>query len=251
MGSAAARLLHLGGYRVVILERPAPLAVRRLVSFAEAVFLGRMEVEGVAAVRVEVAALGAGPGDPRAIALAVDPAGDCLGRLAPAVLVDARMVKQAQDTRPEQAPLVIGLGPGFRAGRDVHAAVETQRGPDLGCVFWEGEPAGDTGEPAPVEGHTHARVLRAPVAGVFRGRVGLGQRVEAGATVGDVDGRPVIAAIGGVVRGLLAEGVAVSAGVKVGDVDPRDLAADRISDKARAVAAGVLEAVALGLARRR
>jgi xanthine dehydrogenase accessory factor len=132
----------------------------------------------------------------------------------------------------------------------VHAVVETHRGPGLGSVLWDGEAAGDTAEPAPVLGHTHDRVLRAPCAGVFRARVGLGAHVEAGASVGEVDGRPVISALAGSVRGLLADGVRVEAGVKLGDVDPRaGVAADRISDKARAVAAGVLEAVALGLAR--
>jgi xanthine dehydrogenase accessory factor len=251
MGSAAARLLHLAGYPVVILEHPAPLAVRRLVCFAQAVFAGQAEVEGVTGVRVDLGALRAGALETRAIPVAVDPAGESLVRLVPGVLVDARMVKQPQDTRPGHAPLVIGLGPGFRAGHDVHAVVETQRGPDLGRVLWEGQAAGDTGEPAPVQGHTYARVLRAPSAGVFRGGVRLGQRVEAGALVGEVDGRPVAAAIAGVVRGLLADGVPVSAGAKLGDVDPRDVAADRISDKARAVAAGVLEAVAQGLARLR
>ena len=232
---------------MVVLERPEPLAVRRRVAFAEAVFAGRVEVEGVGAARVDAP-------DPLVwpegvIPVVVDADGASLGRLTPQVLVDARMAKRALDTRRDQAALVIGLGPGFRAGRDVHAVVETQRGPGLGSVIWEGEAAGDTSEPAPVLGHTHDRVLRAPCAGVFHGRVALGAQVDAGASVGEVDGRPVISALGGFVRGLLADGVRVEAGVKVGDVDPRGVAADRISDKARAVAAGVLEAVALGLAR--
>ena len=245
MGSAAARLLHLSGHRVVILERPQPLAVRRLVAFAGAVFQARVEIEGVAAMRVE----DLGGDHAGAIPLLVDPEARSLPRLQPDVLVDARMAKAPLDTRREQARVVIGLGPGFHAGRHVHAVVETQRGPDLGRVIWDGEAATNTSEPAPVLGHTHERVLRAPCPGVFRGRVRLGERVEAGATVGEVDGQAVIALVGGILRGLLADGVRVEAGVKLGDVDPRGVPADRISDKARAVAAGVAEAVALGLRR--
>jgi xanthine dehydrogenase accessory factor len=246
LGSAAARLLHLAGYRVVVLEQPAPLAVRRLVAFAEAVFVGRAEVEGVAAALVPASDLGEGLPE-GVIPVAVDAEGGSLERLRPDALLDARMAKAPLDTRRDQARVVIGLGPGFQAGRDVHAVVETHRGPDLGRVIWEGAAAGDTSEPAPVLGHTHDRVLRAPCGGVFRGRVRLGERVEAGTRVGDVEGRPVIAVVGGSVRGLVADGVRVDEGVKLGDVDPRSVPADRISDKARAVAAGVLEAVAMGL----
>jgi xanthine dehydrogenase accessory factor len=249
MGSAAARLLHLSGHRVVILERAAPLAVRRLVAFADAVLQGRVEVEGVAGVRMDALDLDHGEPAAGAIPVLVDPEGLALDRLRPRVLVDARMAKAPLDTRPDQAPLVVGLGPGLHAGRHVHAVVETQRGPDLGRVIWEGEAAPNTSEPAPVLGHTHERVLRAPCAGIFQGRARLGLRVEAGEVVGEVGGQPVIAAVGGILRGLLADGVAVGAGVKVGDVDPRGTPADRISDKARAVAAGVAEAVALRGAR--
>jgi xanthine dehydrogenase accessory factor len=246
LGTAAARLLHLGGYRVAVLEQPAPLAVRRLVCFAEAVFRGRIVVEGVEGRRVDAATL-AGALAEGVVPVAVDPEGQSLPRLRPDALVDARMAKECLDTRRQQASLVIGLGPGFHAGRDVHAVVETQRGPGLGRVLWEGEADRDTSEPAPVLGHTHDRVLRAPCAGVFLGRVALGDAVPSGATVGEVDGQPVRAALGGWLRGLMADGVRVEAGMKLGDVDPRPVPADWISDKARAVAAGVLEAVARGL----
>jgi xanthine dehydrogenase accessory factor len=229
---------------VVILERAEPLAVRRLVAFGDAVLRGRVEVEGVAAVRVEAA----GQEEAGVLPVLVDPQGRCLSALRPQVLVDARMAKAPLDTRREQAPLVIGLGPGFHAGRDVHAVVETQRGPDLGRVIWDGPAVADTSEPAPVLGHTHGRVLRAPRAGAFRaGAARLGDTVAVGQVVGEVDGEVVVVAIGGLLRGLLADGVRVEAGTKLGDVDPRGLPADRISDKARAVAGGVLEAVAVGL----
>ena len=246
MASAAARLLFLAGFRVTVLEREPPLAVRRRVSFAEAVLSGEVLVEGVRGLRTapwEVPA--EAPGH---VPVVVDPDGSTLASLGAAVLVDGRMAKRNLGTARVDASLVIGLGPGFEAGLDVHAVVETQRGPDLGRVHWAGRAQADTGAPSPVQGKTRERVLWAPRAGVFRGAVAIGALVEAGQTVGDVDGVPVVAGISGLLRGLVAGGVVVSGGTKLGDVDPRGTAVDpaRLSDKARAVSAGVLEAVLAG-----
>jgi xanthine dehydrogenase accessory factor len=249
MASAAARLLFCCGFPVLVLETKAPLAVRRLVSFAEAVRKGSIVVEGVEGRRVEPedvpAALDAGGFVP----VVVDPEAACRVSLAPQVLVDARMAKRSLDTSRDQAPLVIGLGPGFVAGEDVHAVVETQRGPALGRVLWSGPAEADSSVPAPVLGFTEERVLRAPRSGVFRATRGIGELVAARGSVGEVEGAPVTAAIGGLLRGLLADGVRVEEGVKVGDVDPRGRAvtAAQVSDKGRAVAAGVLEAVLVAL----
>jgi xanthine dehydrogenase accessory factor len=249
MATAAARLLHLAGFPVLVLERKRPLAVRRLVCFAEAVFRGDVTVEGVTARRVgrhEMAGAAL-----RFVPVVIDAAGTCLNEYRPVVLVDGRMAKQNLGTRLGQARLVIGLGPGFEAGRDVDAVVETQRGPALGRVLWSGAAEADTNVPAAVAGHTEDRVLRAPCAGSFRGLAALGTMVTAGQVVGEVDGHGVTAAIPGLLRGLLADGVEVGDGVKVGDIDPRGASIDPglVSDKARAVAAGVLEAVHIGLRR--
>lgn len=243
MASAAARLVFLAGFRVVVLEREAPLALRRRVAFAEAVFAGACEVEGVPGRRVEAEALAGAGSD--AVLVAVDPQGASLGALRPDVVVDGRMAKRNLGTRMTDAPLVIGLGPGLGAGTDVHAAVETQRGPDLGAVRWHGETEADTGVPAAVLGHTSARVLRAPVTGRIVAHRAIGALVAAGeavARVGDVD---VVAEIAGMVRGLVADGVVVEAALKIGDIDPRGTLVDpaRISEKGRAIAAGVLEAI--------
>jgi xanthine dehydrogenase accessory factor len=249
MASAAARLLFSCGFPVIVLEAPNPLAVRRLVSFAEAVREGSATVEGVTGRLVEkeevAAALAAGGFVP----VVVDPEAACRRLLAPEVLVDARMAKCRTETERSQASLVIGLGPGFVAGADVHAVIETQRGRDLGRVIWSGPAEADSSVPAPVLGFTTERVLRAPRAGIFRGDFRIGDVVGAGARVGAVGGEPVEAGIGGLVRGLIADGVHVEAGVKVGDIDPRGSSEDaaRLSDKGRAVAAGVLEAVLVGL----
>jgi xanthine dehydrogenase accessory factor len=154
------------------------------------------------------------------------------------------MMKAPGGTARTQAPLVVGLGPGFTAGLDVHAVVETQRGPDLGRVLWSGTAEPDSASPASVLGHTEARVLRAPRAGVFHAQARIGDVVTPRQAVGLVDAVPVTATIAGMLRGLLADGVAVANGTKLGDIDPRaSVDPARISDKARAVAAGVLEAV--------
>lgn len=250
MASAAARLLFLTGFRVLVLERQQPLAVRRLVSFAQAVLDGAVEVEGVAGRQVEAsdlpAVLAGG-----FVSVMVDPEGRSLASLPCEVLVDARMAKRNLGTVRSDAGLVVGLGPGFMAGLDAHAVVETERGPSLGAVLWVGAAAADTHVPAEVLGFRDERVLRAPCAGRFRGLAKIGALVGAGDVVAKVEGEAVRAGVSGLVRGLLADGVSVDARLKIGDIDPRGAAVDpaRISDKARAVAAGVLEAVLVGLAR--
>jgi xanthine dehydrogenase accessory factor len=249
MASAAARLSFLAGSRVVILEQELPLAVRRRVCFAEAVLAGTSDVEGVTGRKVLLERIS--PAPPGFVEVAVDADGLAIRMLRPDVLVDGRMVKRPSDTRREQAPLVIGLGPGFQAGRDVHAVVETQRGPSLGRVIWSGSAEADTRVPSAVLGVTEARVLRAPYGGTFRARRAIGDLVQAEDVVGEVDGVPVLAGVGGLLRGLVADGVTLREGTKLGDIDPRgrDIDPAAISDKARAVAAGVLEAVLTAAAR--
>lgn len=245
MATGVAHLLFRCGFRVVVLERPEPLAVRRLVCFAEAARSGEVVVEGVRARRAEPAAI-EGPGArPAFVPLLIDAEGQTLRWLRPRVLVDGRMAKRNLGTALGDAPFVIGLGPGFRADTDVHAIVETQRGPDLGRVLWSGCAEPDSGQPALVSGVGAERVLCAPRAGTFRAGCRIGDLVPSGRRVGDVDGAPVTARVAGLVRGLLADGVAVEPGTKLGDIDPRGAAVDpgRLSDKARAVGSGVLEAV--------
>ncbi len=245
LASGAVRLLFLSGFRVLVLERPQPLAVRRLVSFAQAILDGVAEVEGVIGRRtVEFPTWPA-----QTVPVMVDAEGSCVPRLKPDAVVDARMAKRNLGTTRSDAGLVVGLGPGFSAGDDVHAVVETQRGPNLGAVIWTGPALADTGSPSPVRGVGEERVLRAPRAGRFRGLVPLGVLVSRGQVVAEVEGQAVRAQVGGLVRGLLADGVPVEVGLKIGDVDPRGSAVDpaRVSDKARTVAAGVLEAVLVGL----
>ena len=160
------------------------------------------------------------------------------------VVVDARMAKRLLDTTIGDAPLVVALGPGFTAGRDCHAVVETMRGPQLGRVLWTGSAAPNTGTPGVIGGRGAERVLRAPATGTVRWRVHIGDVVQADAVLGTVDGAEVRAPFAGLVRGLVADQSVVPADLKIGDVDPRaDTDWQQISDKALAIGGGVLEAV--------
>jgi len=245
LASGIAHRLYICGCVPVMTELPQPLAVRRTVAFAQAVYARRAEIEGVKAMLAENVEAVNSLRRKGIIPVIIDPRGKIIPALSPAVVVDAVMAKRNTGTELSDAPVVIGVGPGFFAGRDVHAVVETRQGHNLGRVIRSGEAEPDTKEPAPVEGYTHQRVLRSPGEGVFRACRDIGERVAAEDIVGYVDCQPVQAQISGVLRGLLNDHVKVTKGLKIGDVDPRAVVAYcySISEKARAVAGGVLEAI--------
>jgi xanthine dehydrogenase accessory factor len=248
LASGVALRLYRAGLRVVVTELAQPLAVRRLVSFGEAIYAGEIAIEGVTGRRVadasdtlrvlQVFAKGQIP-------VLVDPQADSVKSLHPTVLVDARMTKRPAELIPTPVNLIIGLGPGFVVGENCHAVVETLRGHSLGRVYWQGSAAADTGLPDPVREQSSERVLRAPADGVLEARAEIGEHVEAGQPVAEVAGQAVVAPFAGVLRGLLHEGIQVKTGVKIGDVDPRDDTSycRLVSDKALAVAGGVMEAI--------
>lgn len=245
LASGVAWRLRRCGFPVVMTEIERPLVVRRTVAFAEAVFAGQATVEGVTAQRATDVAearrlLAAG-----AIPVLVDPDADCRAELRPAVLVDAIMAKVNTGSAIDHAPLVVGLGPGFVAGRDCHAVIETNRGHDLGRVIWQGAAEPDTKTPGEVGGYKGARVLRAPADGHVYAHAAIGDPVGEGQVIAQVDGAPVVAPFGGVLRGIVHPSVAVHTGMKIGDLDAR---AERrycftISEKSLAIAGGVLEAI--------
>ena len=242
LGTGVVARLHRAGFPVAVLELPEPLAIRRRVAVAAAVLDGETVVEDVVAravATVDEARAVASSGEV-AVLVGADPAS-----LRPEVLVDARMAKRNLGTSIDQAPLVVALGPGFTAGIDCHAVVETKRGHHLGRVLWEGRAAPDTGEPGMLGGKAAERVVRAPGDGVVAWHVEIGDDVTAGQPLGAVGDGVVAAPIDGVVRGLIQPGRDVTAGLKIGDVDPRGEpgASFEISDKALAVGGGVLEAV--------
>lgn len=249
LATGVAWRLTRAGFPVVATELADPLTVRRTVALSTAVADGEVDVEGMVGRRVETApeaVFVAACGD---VAVLVSPE---LPPIEAAVVVDARLAKRNIDTTIDDADLVVALGPGFTAGVDCDAVVETLRGPRLGRVIWAGTAVPDTGTPGTIGGRTGERVLRAPADGVVGWAVAIGDVVAAGQDLGAVDGSPVAASIDGRVRGLVREGTHVAAGLKIGDVDPRlDVAVDEISDKALAVGGGVLEAVMAWPARRR
>lgn len=235
--------LYCAGFPVVVLELERPRVVRRMAAVAQAMFSGEVQIDRLLARRVmlENAARVRGA----AIPVLADPNGDAIARLRPAVVVDARMAKMPLDTTLHAAPLVVGLGPGFVAGENCHAVIETNRGHDLGRVIWRGSAQANTGQPEPVMGYGDARVLRAPIAGVLHARKQIGELIQPAETVAYVDAQPLLAPFGGVLRGLLYDGLTVQVGEKVGDLDPRGQIryCHTISDKSLAIGGGVLEAV--------
>jgi xanthine dehydrogenase accessory factor len=245
IASGVAHRLSRAGLKVVMTEIAAPLAVRRAVSFCEAVYDGVKTVEGLTARLVRDAAQVPGVWAGGEVALLVDPELACRQELRPMVIVDATLAKRNLGLNPGLAPLTIGLGPGFLAPRDAHLVVETNRGHDLGRLIHEGEAAANTGRPGDIAGYTHQRVLRAPAGGAFQALVRLGDTVLPGQAVARVAGREVAAQVGGIVRGLIRPGIQVEQGWKVGDVDPRGRLEylTTISEKARAIGGSVLEGI--------
>ncbi|KYZ76938.1 hypothetical protein AXX12_01985 [Anaerosporomusa subterranea] len=244
IATGIAHRLFVSGYQVVITELPEPTVIRRTVSFAAAVYQQQCQVEGVTAkcVSFSQAAECLSTG---VIPVLVDPECRSLAQFQPAAVVDAILAKQNTGTQLADASLVIGIGPGFIAGRDVHCVIETMRGHDLGRVITDGSALANTGVPGEIGGYSLERLLRAPCDGVFTPIREIGNVVAAGEVVAQVSGQPVVAEISGVLRGLLFDRLVVRQGMKIGDIDPRCRREHcfTISDKARAVGGGVLEAL--------
>jgi xanthine dehydrogenase accessory factor len=247
IASAVAHRLFTSGYRVLILETRRPLTVRRGMAYATAVYDGRMTLAGVTAEHARTleqafAFLETGQAIP---VVGNDEAG-IVAAISPQVLVEARLRKQERSaSRIAEAPLVIGLGPGFTAGVEAHLVIETNRGPHLGRVIAQGEAEPYTGEPIEIGGYAKARYLYAASGGMFRTMLDLGSRVARHQVVGDVASTPLIAQIGGTIRGIVRNGLVVSAGAKLVDIDPREPPAplSELSPKAWAIADAVLTAI--------
>ena len=249
IASGVALRLFRCGFQVVMTERSMPSAIRRLVCFSEAVYRGEAQVEEVAAVLVADTLKAQQAMDKGQIPIMVDPAGKIVTALHADVAVDAILAKHNTGTSKNDAPLVIALGPGFTAGIDCHAAIETNRGHTLGRVIYSGSPMANTGIPGEIGGESARRIVRSPADGTWIPAVHIGDKVKAGDLLATAGGIAVTAQIDGILRGILPEGYPAVCGMKSGDIDPR---CDRencftVSDKALAVGGGVLEAIfALG-----
>jgi xanthine dehydrogenase accessory factor len=248
LASGVALRLHKSGFKVVITELPKPLAVRRLASFSEAIYAGEMTLEGIVAKRVNEI------DDPLRILqllskgrvpVIIDPEGKSIQTIHPTVIVDARMLKAAPEAIRHTAKLYIGLGPGFIGGANCHAAIETQRGPWLGRVLWDGPTQSDSGIPEPVGEKQTERALYAPVDGSLIPIKTIGDLVLEDELIAEIHGQPINAPFKGVLRGLIHPDVEVHQGMKIGDLDPRNdpELCNHVSDKALAIGGGVLEAI--------
>ena len=245
--------LHACGFRVIAAECADPSAIRRKAAFCPAVWAGEATVEGVVCRRVDSPSQAQRVSAAGEIPLLVDERLDCLPALRPAALVDAIIAKRNLGTRRDMAPITVGVGPGFTPGADVDAVVETMRGHRLGRVIWEGSAIPNTGVPGNIGGYTSQRVIHAPASGPMAfvrdssgAAIDIGAVVEQGQVIAMVGGVPVLASLSGVLRGLIREGYPVTQGLKIADIDPRleqISNCDTVSDKARAIAGGVVEAL--------
>lgn len=245
--------LKNSGMQVVMTEIAIPTTVRRSVAFSRAVYEGSAVVENITAGLVLDFAQIPAVLQQDEIPVLIDPRCEVLKSIHFDAVVDSILAKKNLSTDPTQAPVVIGIGPGFSVPQDCHCVIETQRGHDLGRCIYQGCAAKNTGIPGEIGGYTVERLLRAPCDGIFHPILAIGDIVKAGQTVAMVDDRPVTAQIDGIVRGMLQDNVPVKAGMKSGDIDPRGCYEHcfTVSDKARAVGGGVLEAILhLGLQNR-
>lgn len=245
IATGIAHRLYKCGFRLILTEIEKPLVVRRLASFANAVLEGETEVEGIHAVKAgcieDVYKIWCGADIP----VLCDSGCKVLENIKPLAVVDAILAKRNTGTHRGMAPITIGVGPGFEAGVDVDAVIETHRGHNLGKVIHKGTACADTGIPGSILGYSQERLLRAPANGAIRNVLDIGDMVKSGDAVAFVDGEPVKSLIDGVLRGLIADNSEVKKDMKIGDIDPRGIKeyCYTISDKSRAVAGGVLEAI--------
>ena len=245
VASGVAHKLARARFRVCLTEVAQPLAVSRGVAYCEAVYDGEKEVEGITARRAESANEILKLWREGRIPVVVDPETSVRKAIKPGVLVDAIMAKKNLGTKTGHAPLVIGLGPGFKAGKDAHLVVETNNSERLGRVISDGEAEANTGIPVAIGGLTNERALHADQSGVFLTDRDIGDSASAGEVIATVAGKPVKAAIDGIVRAMLRDGTAVGKGDKLGEIDPSGNVEDcyTIRPRMRAIAGGVLEAI--------
>ena len=253
LATGIALRLYRSGFDIVMSDIAVPTTVRRTVAFSPAVYTGETSVEGITGKLCENISMIDTVMESGCIPVIVDPSGEIMKEYKPDVIVDAIIAKTNIGTKITDADVVIGVGPGFNAGVDCHAVVETKRGHNLGRVLWSGSAYPNTGVPGNIGGYTVERIIRATADGVFRAKVNIGDYVKAGDLLAYCDETPVYANIDGIVRGLLQDGVKVKTGMKSGDVDPR---AEKeycftVSDKASAIGGGVLEAILSKISGRR
>lgn len=242
--------LYKCGFSVLILEIEHPSAIRRNVAFSEAVYTGSQRIEDVTCYLARSISEAKRLLEEGKLAMLVDPSGEAISKMKPLAVVDAILAKKNLGTHRGMAPITVALGPGFRAGQDVDAVIETKRGHNLGKVFWQGCAAPDTGIPGLIGGYGKERVIHSPAEGILRNVRKITDTVQKGDIIAVVETAaekiPVTAALDGLLRGLIRDGYRVTKGFKIADIDPRIEEYQNcftISDKARCIAGGVVEAI--------
>jgi len=245
LGTGIAYKLYKSGYKVIILEINNPLAVRRTVAFSEAVYENEVTVEGVRGIFVKdkngiYEILNSGT-----IPIFIDSEGDIIRDIKPLAVIDAIIAKKNLGTKKSMAPITIGIGPGFEAGKVVDLAIESNRGPNLGKIFYSGKPLEDTGIPSSVMGYAEERVLRAPIDGIVTPFYKIGDTINEGEVICKVGEEDLKAPFTGLLRGMIKEGLYVKKGLKIGDIDPRCINeyAYTISDKAKTIGDSVVKGI--------
>lgn len=245
LATGIASRLYGAGHQILMTEIEVPLTVRRTVALSRAVYEKKVKVEEMEGFLAEDCRSVREILERGDIAVMVDPEMMCREWFRPDVIVDAVLAKKNLGTKITDAPFVVGVGPGFTAGKDCNCVVETKRGHTLGSIIWKGSAIPNTGVPGNVGGYTIERLIRAGGDGILEPKVQIGEYVEKGQTVAVTGGVPVYAQMSGIVRGMLQEGVTVWKNLKIGDIDARTEVSHcyTVSDKARAIGGGVLEAV--------
>jgi xanthine dehydrogenase accessory factor len=246
IASGTIQKLHRCGFKVLVLEVPEPTSIRRKVSFSEAIYDGEFTIEGTTSVFVKSFEEIKNIWNEKKVPVVIDPKGNYINVIKSKVLVDAILAKKNLGTNIHMAPITIGLGPGFLAGRDVYAVIETMRGHNLGRIIFSGEAQKNTGIPGDIMGYSKERVIYSHSIGMVKNVKNISDIVKAGETIAYINDVPVKATIDGVLRGIIRDGMEVTNNFKIADIDPRLKEKENcftISDKARSIAGGVLEAI--------
>jgi len=246
LASATIQKLYRSGFRVLVLEVPEPTAIRRSVSFSEAIYESEVEIEGIRALHVYSISEIENAWSNRKVPVIIDAEGKYIKELNPKIVVDAIIAKKNMGTTKDMAGITIALGPGFSAGYDVDIVIETTRGHNLGRLIFNGEAAKNTGIPGNIMGYSKERVIHSTSSGVMKNVLGIGDVVKKDEVIAYIGDNEVKATISGLLRGIIRSGSFVTKGFKIADIDPRateNINCYTISDKARSIAGGVLEAI--------
>ena len=238
--------LYKCGFKVVVLETGNPSSIRREVSFGEAVYRKKMTINGLTSVLADNIEEMEKILENDEIPVLIDEKGRYISILKPFILIDAILAKKNLGTHINMAPITIGVGPGFFAGKDVHAVIETKRGHHLGEVIYSGEAIKNSGIPGNIGGFAKERVIHSEWEGNIRNISKIGDTVRKGETIALINGNKILATIDGILRGIIRDGYFVTKGFKIADIDPRMDEYENcftISDKARSVGGGALEAI--------